>query len=340
MSAHGIEEAKIWRSEQLEYGERTSDPAAPAVGDTWIRSDIQPNNDSVAALRIQGSGGVLEVPIFDDSVDGSLGSDVYVGRQHVFDDGSVGYLLVTDQGGAKGSPRLVTSSGRVFEAHDALTVSTIPDTGLLRGYDFSSNNPLQETTGSGDDLTASYQGTNTNINGVTAGNFDDSSNDYGSTSFSTNYTPPIDIFYVFQIDHGIDESRTTNYIFDDNNTQNESSLTMNPKSTDHFEVRIAGTSKSSSEETDLNPHLATVRIRSTGSGNDILRIDQTEVLNSDVGDATISGVVINDVGGGSHPNFVRTSQRAGQWRVHDPTVSGYDVTEIENGLIDKWGPVG
>lgn len=125
MSARGIREAEVWRTEQIQHYARTSDPSFPSVGDEWVRTDIQPVTNSVAELRIQGPGGILKAPVFDPSV--SLGSDVYVGRRYVFADGSEGLLLATDQGGAVGSPRIVTSSGTELEAHDDVEVSAIPD---------------------------------------------------------------------------------------------------------------------------------------------------------------------------------------------------------------------
>lgn len=133
MSASGIIEAEVFRSEQVSRLARTSDPSSPSKGDAWIRTDVQPVTDSVAALRVQGDSGYLEAPLFDPSV--SPGQDVYVGQRFVFDDGSEAHLLVTDQGGAVGSPRVVTSSGTEFQAHDATEVNVIPDSGIAR-YEF------------------------------------------------------------------------------------------------------------------------------------------------------------------------------------------------------------
>jgi len=126
MSGSGIVEAEVFRSEQVSRLARTSDPSNPSKGDAWIRTDVQPVTDSVAALRVHGDSGVLETPLFDPSV--SPGQDVYVGQRFVFADGTEGHLLVTDQGGAVGSPRIVTSSGTEYQAHDAVEVNAIPDT--------------------------------------------------------------------------------------------------------------------------------------------------------------------------------------------------------------------
>jgi hypothetical protein len=123
--SRGVVSAEVFRAEQVSRLARTSDPSNPDKGDAWIRTDVQPTTDSVAALRVQGDSGYLEAPLFDPSV--SLGQDVYVGQRFVFDDGTEGHLLVTDQGGAVGSPRVVTSSGTEFEAHDATEVNVIPD---------------------------------------------------------------------------------------------------------------------------------------------------------------------------------------------------------------------
>lgn len=143
MSGSGIIEAEVFRSEQVSRLARTSDPSSPSRGDAWIRTDVQPVTDSVAALRVQGDSGYLEAPLFDPSV--SLGEDVYVGQRFVFDDGSEGHLLVTDQGGAVGSPRVVTSAGTAYEAHDATEVNVIPDSGIFR-YDFEDDSDASTAT--------------------------------------------------------------------------------------------------------------------------------------------------------------------------------------------------
>lgn len=138
MSGRGIVEEEVFRSELIEANARTSDPTFSTVGDLWIRSDVQPNVSgatTVAALRIQGSGGVLEVPLFDSSEASNLGADVYVGERRRFDDGTVGFIAVTDQGGSLGSPRLLAPDRTEYEAHDALEVSAIPDSVVSRPTD-------------------------------------------------------------------------------------------------------------------------------------------------------------------------------------------------------------
>lgn len=135
MSGRGIVEAEIFRSELIEANARTSDPTNPAVGDFWIRSDVQPSVSgatTVAALRIQGPGGVLEVPLFDSSEASNLGADVYVGERRRFDDGTVGFIAETDQGGSLGSPRLLAPDGTEYQAHDALEVNAIPDSAVFQ----------------------------------------------------------------------------------------------------------------------------------------------------------------------------------------------------------------
>lgn len=139
MSARGIIESEVWRSEQLEAAERESDPANPAVGESWVRVDINPSVDgaqALAELRIQGPTGVLQVPLIDIQDQPSLGPDVYVGPRCFLGSyvdnglsgvGEIAFVPVTDQGGALGSPRVVTPAGVEFEAHDAVELSAIPD---------------------------------------------------------------------------------------------------------------------------------------------------------------------------------------------------------------------
>lgn len=136
MSGRGIVEADIWRTQQIEAEERSSDPPNPAVGDWWVRADLNPSVEGVfalAELRIQGQGGVLKVPLIDILDQDTLGPDVYVGPRFLL--GSygirgVGFVPVTDQGGALGSPRVATPAGVEFEAHDAVELSAIPDSAV------------------------------------------------------------------------------------------------------------------------------------------------------------------------------------------------------------------
>lgn len=144
MSGRGIVESGVFRSEQVSRLARTTDPASPAKGDAWIRTDVQPVTDSVAALRIQGDTGYLEAPLFDPAA--TTGADVYVGKRFLFDDGTEGHLLVTDQGGAVGSPRIVTSSGTLYETHDALEVNAIPASDIAQFEDGSLNNSFEGAT--------------------------------------------------------------------------------------------------------------------------------------------------------------------------------------------------
>jgi hypothetical protein len=212
MSGSGIIEAEVFRSEQVSRLARTSDPSSPERGDAWIRTDVQPTTDSVAALRVQGDSGVLEAPLFDPSV--SLGEDVYVGKRFLFSDGTEGHLLVTDQGGAVGSPRIVTSTGTEYEAHDATEVNVIPD-GLLKRYDPRELDGISDgdTVGScpdliGDDaLTGSATYRPSGFNGNPALEYNPSDTDSHIGTFASSISPPYDIWVVANINPtGSDEA--------------------------------------------------------------------------------------------------------------------------------------
>lgn len=130
----GIVSAGTWRSEQRYVGAYSgSDPSNTNRGEWWIRTDQTPKTDQVAQLRIDNGSGYNTAPIFDSSV--TLGADVYVGKRFKFSDGVVGILPVTDQGGAVGSPRIKNDAGTVYEAHDALELSAIPDSVVSRSSD-------------------------------------------------------------------------------------------------------------------------------------------------------------------------------------------------------------
>jgi len=131
MSARGIIETGTARTQQRYLGAYSgSDPSGTSKGEYWVRTDVTTETDQLAELRIDNGSGTNNAPIFDSSV--TLGTDVYVGLRFKFDDGSVGILPVTDQGGAVGSPRVKSDAGTVYESHDALELSAIPDSAIGR----------------------------------------------------------------------------------------------------------------------------------------------------------------------------------------------------------------
>lgn len=123
----GIVSGGTWRTQQRHVGTYSgSDPSNTSRGEWWIRTDKTPKTDQIAQFRQDnGTSTPNKAPIFSTSV--TLGSDVYVGPRFKFDDGTVGFIPVTDQGGAVGSPRLKNDDGTVYESHDALELSAIPD---------------------------------------------------------------------------------------------------------------------------------------------------------------------------------------------------------------------
>ncbi|RLM53192.1 hypothetical protein DVK02_14985 [Halobellus sp. Atlit-31R] len=225
MSASGIVEAEVFRSEQVSRLARTSDPASPTKGDAWIRTDIQPTTNSVAALRVQGDSGYLEAPLFDPTA--TLGQDVYVGQRFVFSDGSEAHLLVTDQGGAVGSPRVVTSSGTEYEAHDDVEVSAIPDT-LVDNFE----EPLYEDQSKSlsdyyaGDLANYTRQQNTVMEGDYALERNSSDSDFIVSTSGLNYPEPGDVWRYWLQQNG-DQNHTHYFgVQDSGSTDNAYDVTV------------------------------------------------------------------------------------------------------------------
>lgn len=134
--SRGIIEAQTLRTEQFEFEARTSDPADAQPGEYWIRTDQTSSNpDIIAQLRRQDTSGVTTAPIFASAEESNLGTDVVRGPSVVLDDGSVGFVAMTNGGGALGSPRAVTSSGTQYVSHDGLELNPIHDTLVSRPAD-------------------------------------------------------------------------------------------------------------------------------------------------------------------------------------------------------------
>lgn len=329
MSGRGIVEAEVFRSEQVSRLARTSDPASPSKGDAWIRTDVQPVTDSVAALRIQGDLDYLEVPLFDPSA--ATGSDVYVGQRFLFADGTEGHLLVTDQGGAVGSPRVVTSSGTLYEAHDALEVSTIPDSAIAQ-YD------AQAAFGSGD------EGSTTSSWVDELGNYDLSGgsptvvgsgiNGYRSVDFdgddlldNTNPTEsqPNTIFLV--TDAGFSSSHTTTRAPFSGPATARNQIGWSGSDTEW--QSYAGSAMTGSGVTTVDTAIFTVVFDGT---NSVSRVNGSEAISKDAGSYDLGGIAL----GARSDSAEYYDGLIGEAVVCNARVSSSDIQSEEQRLADKW----
>jgi len=195
---------------------------------------------------------------------------------------------------------------------------TIPDSGLLHGYDFSSGTPLQNLVSGNADLSGTYTGTTETINGIQAGEFN-GSGDQLAASFATGDATPVDDYVVFQVDTTADND----YIVD-GGSKNGAIFYMSNSSWTVF----AGSNQSDGSE-DTNAHLARIEWR---SGNERVRLDGTNVINADAGSPDVSGIAL----GGSAADDNHADVNIGTWRRYDPTDSTYSPSETYQAIADKW----
>jgi len=334
MSGRGIVEAEIFRSELIEANARTSDPTNPAVGDFWIRSDVQPSVSgatTVAALRIQGPGGVLEVPLFDSSEASNLGADVYVGERRRFDDGTVGFIAETDQGGSLGSPRLLAPDGTEYEAHDDLEVSAIPDSALVQNYDAKS---LTATDGDTIDPFPDEQN-NVNVPVVAGDPVYETTTNIGEPAVRTDGSEAFNSDSVaasgtdFTIGFVIEPLATSDERFVHIGTGSHNAYVRANSGT--WEAIVAGDSINSGGS--VLTGVTYVGVLATDGSNIVLDIGDTEVVAASVNKTARTGTNISQSDTGSG----RANANHHQHLVYDEFKTNSERNDIIDSLESRWG---
>jgi len=155
----GIIEAGLFRSERVELETRTSDPASPADGERWLRTDLSDTaNDVLAELRWS---------------DGSATNSIDVVATASTDSGVAEVLWVQTPNGTGVIPAVSPPADaeypsqrlRYAGADHGLGVSSIPDSGIFR-FTFDSDTISSGTvTGVWNDRTATISG-ETVIDGI------------------------------------------------------------------------------------------------------------------------------------------------------------------------------
>lgn len=334
MSGRGIVGGGVFRSELIEANARTSDPTNPRVGDWWIRSDVQPSVDgatTVGALRIQGTGGVLEVPFFDAAEESNLGADVYVGERFRFDDGAVGFIAETDQGGALGSPRVVTPTGAEYQAHDALELSAIPDsvvaqynarklTGIADGGAVTTR-PNQAVIGT-DNLTGSGTYRASGLNGKASVEYNGSSDSHSTNGQTINQK--FVIYAVIDPDFANEDSGFETIFADGGGTDVNVEWNHSVGVWEYYAGGIATRGSST-----IGRSLITVVF---DGANSLLREDGTQTASGDAGSDTI---VVGSIGyNPAHGRYFTGDISFVE--IHDGNVSsGLQTREQE--IADMWG---
>lgn len=206
----------------------------------------------------------------------------------------------------------------------------IPDAGDLKAhYDFSQEDgstPVTDRTGNGHDLSGTYSGVSVDINGVQAGAFD-GVDDLLQTTFSA-VSQPTTVFIVYELR----SDDTGNKTFFDGGTQLEQAF-FDDTQDGGYEIyagsRIGGGGSKSVTVDD--PDVMSGLFNGSSS---IMRFDGTEDATGDPGTQSLSGVTL----GGQADDTSHVNAKIGEVLVYPMDKSGI-FSDVENHLIDKWGPV-
>jgi len=139
----GVIEASLFRAEQVEVEERSSDPADPEPNEAWLRVDIKPEYEDadgttqtgVAEYRVANADGSVDAAPVAQLGDTTGDKVIDKVRAHVDGGGSptgTGFVPHATSDAAFGKRRLEHPSAGQVAMHNALTTTTIPDSGVSR----------------------------------------------------------------------------------------------------------------------------------------------------------------------------------------------------------------
>jgi hypothetical protein len=194
----GIIESGLFRTEQLELEQRTSDPANPEPNERWVRVDIKPTYEDangttqtgVAQYRVANADGSVDTaPVA--AVGDPVGQNVIdKDRVHVTAGGSptgTGFIPHATTGASYPNRKLEHPTAGQVAMHDALTASAIPDSAVLRHpADEGSGTTLADSVGSNDGVLGQDNWTSGTWVGDTAPRFD-GVDDTGYTPYASYF---------------------------------------------------------------------------------------------------------------------------------------------------------
>ncbi len=349
----GIIEADLFRTEQVEIEERTSDPADPGPNEAWLRVDIKPQYEDVdgntrtgvAEYRVANSDGSVDAAPVAQLGDSPGDNVIDKVRAHVEGGGSptgTGFVPYASSNAAFSQRRLEHPTAGQVAMHDALTASSaIPDSGLLHDYNAPalslSDGASVDSWGDSEasrDLTAvggpTYDADAINgVAGVSVDGVDDELWDGGG---ATTLTQPLYIFTVFEavpddLDFlvGSDEAENLG-----SNGSRFGQIVTGPNAGIPEGYRIDAGSPFDAGSSDQNPHIYGGLYDGTNSE---IRIDGSSLGTGDAGTNDLTTIVLGSLGG---QNYVEA--KIGRVLFYDATqVDSQQVTEIEQGLADQFG---
>lgn len=148
MSGIGTITAEEVFSERVELQPRTSDPSGTEEGEGWIRSDIAPESNQIATLRVDTGGSTIDVPILQ----AGTATDGVVEALRLSVGGTLGYVPAIPESKAAFPALRLQHNGQVYGWHDARGETAFFDVAID-----STNSPVED----GETLTVDYSVQNT-----------------------------------------------------------------------------------------------------------------------------------------------------------------------------------
>jgi hypothetical protein len=148
MSGIGTITAAEVFSERVELQPRTSDPSDTEEGEAWIRSDIAPDSNQIATLRVDTGGSTIDVPILQ----AGTATDGVVEALRLSVGSTSGYVPAIPESKAAFPALRLQHNGQVYGWHDARGETAFFDVAIT-----ATNSPVDD----GETLTVDYSVSNT-----------------------------------------------------------------------------------------------------------------------------------------------------------------------------------
>jgi len=216
---------------------------------------------------------------------------------------------------------------------DGQTVFTagpdVPAEGDLQArYDFSQasgTSSVLDRSGNGHDLSGTYTGPTSTINGVQAGTFD-GTDDFLDVAFGSTISQPTHFFVVAEFTEG-PSADFAEIVTGDNSTNRQSIVGDNFNNGSDFTL-FAGVRLNSGITYDTDPHILSGLF---DGSNSVLRLDGSQIASGDAGSNDLSGLTL-----GAHPDQTSfTDVNIGELLLYPQDKSSI-VSDVENYLSERW----
>jgi hypothetical protein len=331
-----------WRTERLQLDQLTSDPSNPQPGDEWLRVDQKPtyedaNGNSQTALaqyrRVQDDGTTITAPVAQLG-DATAAEVIDKVRANVTDGGSPtgkGFVPYALSSSSPSYPkrRLQHPVDGQVGLHDALTVSTIPDSEDLHArFDASDKTSVSswvnETSEADLDAFGSPTIQTSDKNGLNTVLYD-GTDDYHATDWNSAISQPYQIFVVFVND----DISLDSFLFGGQgpNTTGRGDLRFNGANGDAYSIDAANNASGGTIDGDW--HIANILF---DGANSKLDIDGSNIISANAGSDNRSGMSLGELLRATGFHF---NGRVGEYLEYEKDKTSVE-NDIESYLNSKW----